>query len=136
MTAELMNGVPIMITGIVVVLGLLALLAVCIEVVVRVDDLMTAGEKEKALPETGTAASESALPEEAEEISPEVAAVIGLALHEFFDLQHRLGKVVNITGPDASRWSASGRTARMRHVPAGNVCSSVPCHGATNSFAQ
>ena len=63
MTAELMNGVPIMITGIVVVLGLLALLAVCIEVVVRVDDLMTAGEKEKALPETGTAASESALPE-------------------------------------------------------------------------
>ncbi len=110
MNPEFTNGVTLMLTGIVVVMAILALLALSIEAVIMVDNWMKARARAK------DGFNKEAIPSETrmmEFLSDEEAAAIGLALHEYIEMQYRQAGVLNISGPEASRWSASGRQGIM-----------------------
>ena len=106
---NLSEGILLIVTGVVVVLVLLVLMALLVRAIILLDDYFSSRSAAKAEKAHGEAGHVS---EDETEVSPEVAAVISLALNDH--LQSRF--YAPLSEPASQRsltWAASGRTEIM-----------------------
>lgn len=86
-------------TGVVVVMGILVVLGLAVELVIIYDNFMYRRAKEKL----------EAAAHDPERAPNDVMAVIGLAIHQFFQEQNKEVIVTALKRMNVPPWSASGR---------------------------
>jgi len=109
-------GVTYLVPGLLVVMGLLALLALCVEFMVWMEnkrnERVKAQEEMAAVPKAGQEAAP--VSEGAEDFSTEITAAIGLALHQHLSSQ-RLAMGIGAGSSQSGfvSWASSGRIEIM-----------------------
>ena len=104
--ADLSTSMTIIITGVVVVMVILAVLGLAVEGIIFYDNFFYKRAKKKEEPDEEDASAEQRVP-------GDIMAVIGLAMHQYFEEQRRDVIVTAIQKSRLTTWASSGRTDIM-----------------------
>ena len=112
---RLSEGIMYLVPGLLIVLGLLALLALVVEFMVWLEKRRKERLKaqEAASIQAAPAPEAVAVEEVTEDLSAEVAAAIGLALHQHFVSQRLAMSISGSRSAGAVSWAVSGRMEIM-----------------------